>query len=47
MNCLKMNPELLIKRIDVKLRDTEYTFLDILNEYNIPSNIYYTFMWNR
>ena len=40
----KNEPELLIKRIDVKLRDTEYTFLNILNEYNIPSNIYYEYL---
>ena len=44
MNCLKVNPELLIKRIDIKIRDTEYTFLNILNEYNIPSNIYYEYL---
>jgi hypothetical protein len=44
MNCLKVNPELLIKRIDVKLRGAEYTFLNILNEYNILSNIYYEYL---
>ncbi len=44
MNCLKMNPEVLIRRIDIKLRDTNYSFLNILNEYNIPSNIYYDYL---
>ena len=44
MNCLKVNPELLIKRIDIKLRNNEYTFLNILNEYNISSNIYYEYL---
>ena len=44
MNCLKMNPEILIRRIDIKLRDTNYSFLNILNEYNIPSNIYYDYL---
>ena len=44
MNCLKINPELLIKRIDIKLRDAEYTFLNILNEYNIPIKVYYDYL---
>jgi len=44
MNCLKVHPELLIKRIDIKLRDGEYTFLNILNEYNIPIKIYYDYL---
>lgn len=45
MNCLKMNPELLIRRIDIKLRDTNYSFLNILNEYNIHLHIYYEFLY--
>ena len=44
MNCLKVDPELLIKRIDIKYRYTNYTFLDILKEYNLPSNIYYDYL---
>tara|TARA_B100000427_G_C15177131_1_gene449872 strand:+ start:230 stop:613 length:384 start_codon:yes stop_codon:yes gene_type:complete len=44
MNCLKVDPELLVKRIDSKLRDTNYDFLDILNDYNISPNIYYDFL---
>tara|TARA_Y100001970_G_scaffold285255_1_gene404434 strand:+ start:609 stop:992 length:384 start_codon:yes stop_codon:yes gene_type:complete len=44
MNCLKVDPELLVKRIDSKLRDINYDFLDILNDYNISPNIYYDFL---
>lgn len=44
MNCLKVDPELLVKRIDSKLRDTNYDCLDILNDYNISPNIYYDFL---
>lgn len=44
MNCLKVDPELLIKRINIKLRDNEYTFLNILDEYNIPIKIYYEYL---
>ena len=44
MNCLKVEPESLIKKIDDKLRDFNYTFLDILNDYDIPSDIYYDYL---
>lgn len=44
MNCVKINPELLIKRVDNKNRDTFYTFLDILRDYNIPNKIYYDYL---
>jgi len=44
MNCIKINPELLIKRVDNKNRDTFYTFLDILRDYNIPNKIYYDYL---
>lgn len=44
MNCIKIHPELLIKRIDIKNRDTFYTFLDILSDYNIPKQIYYDYL---
>ena len=44
MNCLKIDPEILIKRIDPALRDTTYTFLELLKEYNLPANIYYDYL---
>ena len=44
MNCLKVDPEILIKRIDSSLRDTNYTCLDLLKEYNLPENIYYDYL---
>jgi len=44
MNCIKINPESLIKRVDNKNRDTFYTFLDILSDYNIPNKIYYDYL---
>lgn len=44
MNCLKYDPEILIKRIDPALRDTTYTFLELLKEYNLPANIYYDYL---
>ena len=43
MNCLKVDPEHLIKRID-SLRDTNYTFLENLNDYNISPKIYYDYL---
>lgn len=44
MNCLKVDPKLLIRRIEQPLRDTNYTFLYILEEYNLPSKIYYDYL---
>ena len=44
MNCLKIDPEILIKRIDPSLRDTNYNFLDSLKEYYLPANIYYDYL---
>ena len=44
MNCLKVDPEHLIKRIDSSLRDTNYTFLENLNDYNISPKIYYDYL---
>ena len=41
---MKMIWMLLIKRINIKLRDNEYTFLNILDEYNIPIKIYYEYL---
>ena len=43
MNCLKVDPNLLSKRIDPKIRDFNYTCLDLLEEYNLPINIYYAY----
>jgi hypothetical protein len=44
MNCLKHDPEILIKRVDSTIRDTNYNFLDLLKEYNLPENIYYDYL---
>ncbi|MAD57159.1 MAG: hypothetical protein CMK44_01120, partial [Porticoccus sp.] len=44
MNCLKVDPELLIKRIDPALRNSNYNFLDSLEEYNLSSKIYYDYL---
>ena len=41
MNCLKMDPNNLLKKIDNKRRDYNYFCLDNLKEYNIPIEIYY------
>ena len=43
MNCLKMDPNLLIKKIDINLRDFNYNFLDIVKEYNFSVEIYYNY----
>ena len=44
MNCLKVDPESLIKRIDPALRNINYNFLDLLKEYNLSSKIYYDYL---
>jgi len=38
-----MNPNLLIKKIDIKLRNFNYNFLDIVKGYNLPAEIYYNY----
>lgn len=43
MNCLKVNPNLLIKRTPPLIRNNIYTSLDSLKEYNIPVSIYYNY----
>ena len=43
MNCLKINPNDLIKKIDHPRREYNYSILDSLNEYNIPIKIYYRY----
>ena len=44
MNCLNINPNNLIKKIDPLRRDTNYTFLEILKSYEIPIHIYYHYL---
>lgn len=44
MNCLNINPNNLIKKIDPLRRDKNYTFLEILKSYEIPINIYYHYL---
>tara|TARA_B110000971_G_C19999000_1_gene495796 strand:- start:82 stop:465 length:384 start_codon:yes stop_codon:yes gene_type:complete len=44
MNCLKVDPNLLAKKINPKRRDYDYDCLDALKEYNLPINIYYDFI---
>ena len=43
MNCLKINPNDLIKKIDHQRREYNYSILDSLKEYNIPIEIYYRY----
>ena len=43
MNCLKVDPNLFIKKIDPKRRDSCYNCLDLLKEYNLPIKIYYDY----
>ena len=43
MNCLKIDPTDLIKKIDNSRREYNYSSLDSLNEYNIPIEIYYRY----
>ena len=43
MNCLIMDPNNLLKKIDNKRRDYNYSFLNSLIELNIPIEIYYQY----
>ena len=43
MNCLKIDPNLLIKKINPKRRDNNYDCLDHIKYYKIPVIIYYDF----
>jgi len=43
MNCLKVNPNLLIKQTPALIRNYSYTSLDLLKEYNIPVTVYYNY----
>ena len=40
MNLLKIEPDLLLKKIDNPIRSYQYTCFNDLIEYNIPINIY-------
>ena len=40
MNLLKIDPNLLVKKIDNPIRFYQYTCFNDLSEYNIPINIY-------
>mgnify|MGYP006164379035 FL=1 len=44
MNCLHIDPNTLLRKIDPKLRDFNYTFLEILKLYEIPVEIYYHYL---
>ena len=44
MNCLHIDPNTLLRKIDPKLRDYDYTFLGILKSYEIPIDIYYHYL---
>ena len=43
MNCLKIDPNNLLKKIDHLRREYNYSILDSLKEYNIPIEIYYRY----
>ena len=44
MNCLHIDPNILSRKINIKLRDFDYTFLEILKSYEIPIDIYYSYL---
>jgi len=44
MNCLNMNPDKLNKKMSHKLRDFNYSCLDLLKSYEIPIHIYYHYL---
>ena len=44
MNCLHIDPNKLSKKLDIKQRDFNYTFLKKLIIYNIPVEIYYDYL---
>jgi len=43
MNCLHLDPNLLKRKIDPKLRDYDYACLNLLKSYEIPIEIYYNY----
>jgi len=44
MNCLNINPDKLNKKMSHKLRDFNYSCLDLLKSYEIPIHIYYHYL---
>ena len=44
MNCLHIDPNTLIRKIDPLRREYDYTFLERLKSYEIPINIYYNYL---
>jgi hypothetical protein len=44
MNCLHIDPNKLIKKLDIKQRDFDYTFLKNVIIYNIPVETYYDYL---
>lgn len=44
MNCLHIDPNTLIRKIDPLRREYDYNFLEILKSYEIPINIYYHYL---
>ena len=44
MNCLHIDPNTLIRKIDHCRREYNYNFLEILKSYEIPIHIYYDYL---
>ena len=44
MNCLHIDPNNLIQKIETCKRDFNYNFLEILKTYEIPVHIYYNYL---
>ena len=44
MNCLHIDPNTLIRKIEPLRREYDYTFLEILKSYEIPIYIYYHYL---
>ena len=44
MNCLHIDPNNLIRKIDHLRREYDYNFLEILKSYEIPIHIYYHYL---
>ena len=44
MNCLHIDPNNLIKKIETCRRSFNYNFLEILKKYEIPVHIYYNYL---
>lgn len=44
MNCLHIDPNNLIRKIDPLRREYDYKFLEILKSYEIPIHIYYNYL---